>query len=389
MHKKLMAVAVAGTLAAPLLAVAQSTVQIYGRVTYEYGVADGGDRYDSTDYADTPGGSAIGFKGVESLGGGMSAWFQCETSADIRGFDTVGLCSRNSAVGFRGGFGNIYFGKWDTPMKKALNVGSVGGEETGLLGMSFLPFGGSGGTSSSPEASGSGGLSRERWKRRETCLTTYDTPSWGGFQLMGAFSCKNRPFDEGLSDGVANSDTRIWSVAASYVNGPFGIAAGYEEHKNFGAIGDPTGGKSDKGYGGGISWTFANSIQVGATYLRREWELLGGDLKKDTATIGVEWNIAGPHEIHAQYAWAGDSKGGADVGLGGRGGAPAPGGGTGADAWSIAYQYAFSKRTTIKFGYVRVSNDSNSTSYYLGNAPRPLDAGENVDAYAFLIKHNF
>jgi predicted porin len=75
--------------------------------------------------------------------------------------------------------------------------------------------------------------------------------------------------------------------------------------------------------------------------------------------------------------------------IGGRGGAPAPGGGTGADAWSIAYQYNFSKRTSIKFGYMRVNNDSNSTSYYLGNAPRPLDGGENLDAYALLIKHNF
>jgi predicted porin len=389
MHKKLVAVAVAGALAAPVLAVAQSTVQIYGRVTYEYGIADGGDRYDSTDYADTPGGSAIGFKGVETLGGGMSAWFQCETSADIRGFDTVGLCSRNSAVGFRGGFGNVFFGKWDTPAKRALNVGTVGAEETGILGMSFLPFGGSGGTTTSPTASGSGGLSRERWKRREDCLTTYETPSWGGFQVMGAFSCKNRPFDEALTDGVANSDTRIWSVGATYVNGPFGIGAAYEEHKNFGTVGATTGGLDDKGYGASVSYEFGKSVKVGATYLRREWEMPTGDLKKNTATVGVEWNIAGPHEIHAQYAWAGDSKGDSLTGLGGRGGAAAPGSGTGADAWSIAYQYAFSKRTTIKFGYVRVDNDKNSTSYYLGNAPRPLDNGENVDAFAFLIKHNF
>ena len=389
MHKKLMAVAVAGALAAPLLAVAQSTVQIYGRVTYEYGIADGGDRYDTTDYADTPGGSAIGFKGVESLGGGMSAWFQCETSADIRGFDTVGLCSRNSAVGFRGGFGNLFFGKWDTPMKRALNIGTVGGEETGLLGMSFLPFGGSGGTSGSAASSGSGGLSRERFKRRETCLTTYETPSFGGFQVMGAFSCGNRAFDDALTEDVSNRQTRIWSAAATYVNGPLGIGLAYEKHLEFGTAGAAGGDRDDKGYGGGISYTFGKSVQVGATYLRREWDLTGGELKKDTATVGVEWAIAGPHEIHAQYAWAGKSKGDATVGLGGRGGAAAPGSGTGADAWSIAYQYAFSKRTTVKLGYTRVDNDSNSTSYYLGNAPRPLDAGENVDAWAFLIKHNF
>jgi hypothetical protein len=35
MHRKLMAVAVAGALAAPAIAEAQSTVQIYGRIKYE------------------------------------------------------------------------------------------------------------------------------------------------------------------------------------------------------------------------------------------------------------------------------------------------------------------------------------------------------------------
>src|SRR5665647_355036 len=136
MNKKLMAVAVAGALAVPALAFAQaSTVQIYGNITYEYGRSSGGDR-PNVDYADTPGGSAIGFKGEEKLGGGLSAWFQCETTADVRGYDQVGLCSRNSAVGFKGGFGNVHFGRWDTPMKRALNQGTVGATETGLLGMS-------------------------------------------------------------------------------------------------------------------------------------------------------------------------------------------------------------------------------------------------------------
>jgi predicted porin len=389
MHKKLVAVAVAGALAAPLLAVAQSTVQIYGRLTYEYGIADGGNQYDDTDFADTPGGSAIGFKGVESLGGGMSAWFQCETSAAVTGFDTIGLCSRNSAVGFRGGFGNLFFGKWDTPMKRALNLGTVGAEATGILGMSFIAFGGSGGSSVSPNASGSGGLQRQRWKRRETCLTTYETPKFGGFQVMGAFSCANRPFDDGLTEAVDNRKTRIWSVAASYVNGPLGIGLGYEKHLNFGpqTVGGPN--LDDKGYGAGVSYTFGKSIQVGATYLRREWETATGDVKKDTATIGVEWAIAGPHEIHAQYAWAGKSKGDSNTGIGGNGGAEAPGSGTGGDAWSLAYQYNFSKRTSVKLGYTRVSNDSNSNVHRLGNTPGLIGDGQDVDAYAFLIKHNF
>jgi len=156
MQKKLIAVAIAGALGTPAAVLAQtSTVNIYGNVTYEYGIGDQGAGKKDVDYADTPGGSAIGFRGEEKLGGGLSAWFQCESSIDVRGIDQPGFCTRNSAVGFRGAWGNLHFGIWDTPFKRALNVGTVGAEETGLMGMSFLPFGGSGGadaTGTSPDA---------------------------------------------------------------------------------------------------------------------------------------------------------------------------------------------------------------------------------------------
>src|SRR5687768_8685136 len=70
MQKKLMAIAVAGALGAPAVALAQaSTVQVYGQITYEYGIANQGDAVGGSrpnvDYADTPGGSAIGFRGEE------------------------------------------------------------------------------------------------------------------------------------------------------------------------------------------------------------------------------------------------------------------------------------------------------------------------------------
>ena len=88
MNKKLLAMAVAGAFVAPAAALAQSsTVQVYGKATVEYGYADQGDTgagaarvgRPNTDMFQTPGGSAVGFKGEEKLGGGLSAWFQCET----------------------------------------------------------------------------------------------------------------------------------------------------------------------------------------------------------------------------------------------------------------------------------------------------------------------
>lgn len=398
MQKKLMAIAVAGALGAPAVALAQaSTVQVYGQITYEYGVAHQGDAAPgvgrpSVDYADSPGGSAIGFRGEEKLGGGLSAWFQCESSADVRGMDQTGWCTRNSAVGFKGGFGNIHFGRWDTPMKRALNVGTTGAEETGLLGMSFLPFGGSGGADATASADGP---QRQRWKRREAGLTYYESPKFGGFQVLGAFSSGNWAADTGAVDGTPNPKPRVISLAGIYNAGPLGIGLAYERHSEFGAHAPvSTADADDRAWGASVSYKFG-PVEVGATYLDSKYETLPGqELKKRTATIGVDWTVAGPHSVEAQYAWADKSKGNSTVGIGGNGGsaAPCPAGvcrdDTGGDAISIAYRYRFSKRTSIKLGYITVDNDSNSNTYRVGNTASVTN-GERSSAVAFHIRHRF
>ena len=414
MQKKLLAVAVAGALAAPVIAAAQSSVTLSGRATYEYGIGDQGHGRKNVDYADTPGGSALRVAGQESLGGGLTAWFQCETSMDIRGFDQIGLCSRNSAVGFRGGFGNIFFGRWDTPFKRVMNHGTVGAEETGLLGTSFLAFGGSGGATTSlgnnNELLGES-MQRQRWKRRETCMTNYETPDFAGFKVMGGFTCGNAKADNAFVNGQGNDTPRVLSIGGQYVNGPLSIGLGYEKHKEFGSvssIGTPN--LDDKGWGIGVSYGFLNgNVLVGFNWLRREWETgtVGGntntETKKDTWGIGVDWRLPGPHQIQFQYQKARDSKGNGGS-IGGNGGATGCGvlvngstgcNDTGADQISIAYQYHFSKRTTIKLGYTRVDNDARTNSVRIGNTAALLatadggSLGQNVDAWAFLIKHNF
>src|SRR4051812_11883209 len=114
MQKKLLAVAMAGALGAPAIALAQSsTVQVFCTLYAEYTVhvnqADAPPAAapigrTSADFLQTPG-SEIGFKGEEKLGGGLSAWFQCASTADVRGDSKDGWCSRNSAIGLKGGFG--------------------------------------------------------------------------------------------------------------------------------------------------------------------------------------------------------------------------------------------------------------------------------------------
>src|SRR4051812_37394296 len=128
MQKKLMAVAVAGAIAAPGIALAQtSTVQVGGVLTAFYyftkpnnpGTAKKGDIMESSE-------PEIFIRGEEQLGGGLSAWFQCTSSADgfISGNAAItesGWCARNSGVGFKGGFGNVWWGNWDVAQKMVTN----------------------------------------------------------------------------------------------------------------------------------------------------------------------------------------------------------------------------------------------------------------------------
>jgi len=397
MQKKLLAVAVAGALGVPAtMAMAQSssTVQVYGRFYVEYGVSvdqgrqgapvgtQGNDR-NTVDMLQMPG-SNIGFKGEEKLGGGLSAWFQCESTADMRGGtdESAGFCSRNSAVGLKGNFGNVYIGTWDTPFKRSTN--SVGANDTGLYGGAFLLYGGST-TVSESSTSSTVGVNRVTFKRRQRNLITYDSPKFSGFQVGVAYSATNGA--TAVTTGVANSKPRIMSIGANYDNGPLGIGAGYERHNEFGAVGTQAG--DDTAWHVNADYKFGN-FKVGGMYTEQKFEVAGtvgtGENKVKAWTIGAEWTIQGPHALAGSYITAGDAKGIA--------GGVSPGSGrmavrndTGADLWQIRYIYSLSKRTKLSAGYVKLDNDNNA-NYSLGGTARP-GAGENQDAFAVSVDHRF
>ena len=388
MNKKLIAVAVASIAATPLSALAQATssVNLYGNITMEYAFTSIPGRV-SSDQSDVPGGSAIGFRGEEKLGGGLSAWFQCETSADVRGVDQVGFCSRNSAIGFKGGFGNIYHGRWDTPFKRALNVGTVGATETGALGASFLAFGGSGGADANgandQAAADQTSNNRARWKRRETSITNFDSNSFGGLTLHAGITDGKGGIDQ--ASGTTGAKPRTMSFAGIYSAGPLQAAVAYEIHKNFAGQGGFEG--DDTAVGLAVSYT-VGKLKVGATMLDAEYETSAtGTTKKKTYTIGSSYKLSGPHSIEGQYAVAGDTKGnGAAVQGTSRQGVKAPGADTGGNQISLWYVNQLSNRTTARVGYTRINNDLNA-GYALGNNASTV--GKDQKAYGLHVSHRF
>ena len=140
MQKKLLGIAVAAALAAPGLALAQSSVQVYGTVHMSLNQTKFSDATGTpspapglTKYGVAQHASNFGLRSTETLGGGMTAWFQAEFNMLMERtngvIDNTGS-ARNSGVGLRGNFGNVYYGTWETPWAQTFrlwDVGTIGG----------------------------------------------------------------------------------------------------------------------------------------------------------------------------------------------------------------------------------------------------------------------
>jgi predicted porin len=405
MNKKLMAAAVAGAFVAPAFVYAQNaTVQVYGRANVEYGYVDQGSGRPNTDMFQTPGGSSVGFKGQEQLGGGLAAWFQCESSADVRGLNQDAFCSRNSAIGLRGGWGNLFFGKWDTPFKRAGSIGTVGTGETGVQGAAFLTFGNSTGAGAiglgnrplTPAEAGQA-INRNVWKRRETGTINYESPDFSGFKVGLAFNAANAT---SAVDATTAPKPRVGSIGGTYSNGPLNIGLAYEKHWDFGNLG---GANDDRAWTIGASYNFMGNLLVGVQYIDQKYEITTtSELKKKNWHVGADWNFGGPHHIMGAWTRAGDSKGNATAadlaaataaGYGitsGNGAIVASGSDTGGDFWTIQYGYDFSKRTIGRIGYSRVSNDTNARYGLGGMATVPAgSAGTDQSAFFMYGQHSW
>ncbi|RAM63496.1 porin [Herbaspirillum rubrisubalbicans] len=219
MKKSLLALAVLGAFAGA--AQAQSSVTIYG-------IVDTGIAYTSkTVSAINPNGtistgsklglnsgvlqgSRIGFKGVEDLGGGLSAVFNLEsgfandTGALQGDTGSTNLFRRKSVVGLAGGFGTVLLGR------QTDFLDDIGGSMT-----SVADFGGW------TQNSGSN-LSRLQGTRTNNSIR-YNTANLGGFtgSLIYGF---------GEQSGKTSAG-QAYGIGGKYENGPLSLAAAYYQSK--------------------------------------------------------------------------------------------------------------------------------------------------------------
>ncbi len=127
MQNKLIALAVAGLMAAP--AAMAGDVTTYGKVRLSLDMV-GNDATAGEDSAISVSShsSRIGFKGGEDLDNGMKAVWQIESQIEMDDGDDFSSKLRNTYGGVTGGFGTVVLGIHDTPYKMAAKKVEVFGD---------------------------------------------------------------------------------------------------------------------------------------------------------------------------------------------------------------------------------------------------------------------
>jgi predicted porin len=359
MNKKLVAVAVAGLLAAPLAAQAQNAnVTLYGRLNIDLENVSGrqADGSNPRVWRLSSNSSRLGVRGTESLGGGLNAIFQIESnvSGDTGNSSSSGLASRETFVGLQGGWGTFKMGKFLTPYDDMHPIfGNVPTYTTSILSTANL------------WAQGAQSKANGGFDARLGNSLRYDSPIWSGFSFSSQVALRDSSgFANGGDNGDHESELRhayVWTLAGFYNNGPIQVGSAYE--RNIKVRGPDL---SDN------SWTITGAYNFGVIrpallYERTKFETPTGDLKRDLWGISATMPV-GPGVIYAFFADAGDGKGGAADGE--RVGGLTRGSDTGSQQWEISYSYPLSKRTTLYAGYVKLNNDRNAAySFNINSYP--------------------
>jgi predicted porin len=394
MQKKLLTVAVAGALAAPGAALAQ--VEVYGFISvavqnFKYSDATvGGVNFPSVSKLDVSShGSNYGIRGRENLGGGLTAWFQIEQNAPMERSNNVAItpASRNTAVGLQGNWGNFFIGQWTTPwadLESLWSIGSVGGYSPSLsiigrretTGSAPNPncinghiSGALGFTTTQPvcdAVEGTGGVGHPFWRRISQSIFYY-SPVFGGAQVKLAYQTNEGKAEAGIP-GVVEADPQMFSGAVQWsgMGGRARIGAAFDWHSDF-----TTPGEDDTGWTikGGYNFGF---VDVGLAYESMTYKVPAGDCDAEQWGVALAFPI-GQGAIRASYSKA-EAIDGPFTGAGSCGAAAALDN-TGAEEYTIGYDYRFSKRTTIGFGYAKIENDPAAVFTWTGAPPNQTGTG--------------
>ncbi len=364
MNKKLMAVAIVAALS-PLAALADpSGVTLYGvvnlaaeRVT---GLAGDGRASRLTDSS-----SRIGFRGAESLGTGLEAFFQVETlvapEGNNGGTAPLGWASRNSGVGLRGGFGEVLAGRWDLYYDDSFAVDQslLGRSGLAAFGNTILGFSGNN-AAYAPIGS------------RYSNIIRYSTPNLAGFRGLAAI---------GSSEDQGGKKTYL---AGKYANGP--IYAGLS-YITVGATSANV--VKNKGVKVMLGYTLPSATKIGFTHEQLKWPTVaGGEVSRNADLFTVSQNL-GAVDVTASYGKAKSLSGTVTPAVGVTPAVSAPAD-SGAKFLQLTGAYSFSKRTLAFMSFIKVDNEARAAyNYFAGGAAPGVTAGLDPKSVQLGVHHSF
>ena len=396
MNKKLVAVAVAGVLAAPLAQAQTANVTLYGRINIDLQMVN----YDGPGGDNTIGevqsiSSRWGLRGSEALGGGMNAIFQCETpiSPDSGAAGATGMCGREGWVGLNGKWGEVKLGYGLTPYDDVKGFTDFQGSnsfENPNNGVSSGPGFAANGLFTN-YTNGQAVTNSGAFDARYGNSISYLSPTYAGWSLRTQYAF----IDESTAQQAFGWDTRV-----IYANGPATFGLTYAYHGDFAGLGGGITGLNDQ-----QSWRVAGKWNFGKWLIAGYWDQakykFQGNQIPSTVAIPLtykyqNWSLGaqyfmGPWTFGAQYNWRNNGLANA---YNGTTNSYNPqyvnltrwnqGGG---QHVALTTDYALSKRTTLRFYGAWMENEGTE----VGNlaVPNFQDGGSSVWALSGGLWHTF
>ena len=382
MKKKLLAAAVVSAFAAPVAfaQTAPANVTVYGSLQMEVFTQNGDGANGNADRlrknaVSSPGVFFIGFRGSESLGGGLSTIWQIEQGAGGDGTGTSNTWGgRNTFLGLAGGFGRVYVGIMDSPYKRVMGINNTPMMRAGLTGPQGInAIMNNGDTSGGDPFISSGAGNNSSFSRRVGNSVNYDSPSFGGFSVSAQYGA-NEGRSVTAQPTTPNSavDPSLYGLSGTYRGGPFAVGLGYQQHNDFRGAG-----LTDSSYVLSASWT-SGPFLVQGSYSKFMYDTAAGDVKRDNFLIGGAYAM-GNHRFRLQYQQANDTKGasigGGSTAIGNVATFNGSGADTGAKVYSLNYGYLLSKRTEVYGFYAVLDNDANGRTNLAGSAALGVSGG--------------
>jgi predicted porin len=341
--------ALLGVAAAAGGAMAQSSVTVYGKIDVGLVLDSGSPAGKSVRISSgVTGGSRLGFKGTEDLGGGNKASFQIETGfcAD----STAGapnFCTGSNNFMGRQAFGALS-GSWG--ILSAGRQYSIGFNHLATID----PFGG-GWAGNSINADGAGNYLVDASGVRLNNSATYTTPVFAHVTVSGEMS-----LGETTGNWAAGRET---GAAAIYASGPMYAGLSWYALRN--ATGS---GVARDNVLAGATYDFGVIKLHGAIQKVAGHPSAGASMNLLNVLVGATVPVAGGYAI-ADYIRH-DDRTSAD---------------RDANQWAAGYQYLLSKRTSLYAAYARIEN-RDGANFHVGNA---TDLGTGNKGFDLGVVHNF